>query len=196
MSKNRQVLAGCSLLFALLVAGGFAAYGLYRGAIILLPTLRSLDPEVLAAIIATVGTVVAAVGTVVYSQARTKQKEIAEAHRPQKVKVYSAFMDALVDLLRKTKRGELDNIAEDEDFVERFLHFKRDLIVWGSPGVISAYREFEDRALEGSARQRVLRMDKILREIRKDLGNKTWNLQHGALIQMFLNDRIDEIDAG
>lgn len=36
-------------------------------------------------------------------------------------------------------------------------------------------------------------MDAILREIRKDLGNRTWTLEEGALIQMFLNDPLDQI---
>jgi hypothetical protein len=162
----------------------------------LLPSLELVDPQLLAAIIAAVGTVLAAVGTVVYSQARTKQLEIAEAHRPRKVEVYSNFMTALVELLRRTKRGQLEGITEDEEFVERFYVFKRDLIVWGAPGVIKAYRRFELGANEGSARKRILRIDTILREIRKDLGNKTWTLPRGALIQMFLTDPIEKIGEG
>lgn len=193
MTKRKQILTGCGLLIGLIAVGVGVTYGLFVAAKALLPALRDVNPELLAAIIATVGTVLAAVGTVVYSQARTKQLEIAEAHRPRKVEVYSAFMDALVELLRRTKRGELDAIEKDEAFIERFLLFKRDLIVWGSPGVIKAYRRFELGALQGSARDRVLRMDAILREIRKDLGNRTWTLQEGALIQMFLNDPVNQI---
>lgn len=193
MSKRRQILTGCGLLLVLVALGAGATYGLFSAATAFLPALRDVDPELLAAIIATVGTVLAAVGTVVYSQARTKQLEIAEAHRPRKVEVYSAFMDALVELLKRTKRGELEAIDKDEAFIERFLFFKRDLIVWGSPGIIRAYRRFELGATKGSMRERILRMDAILREIRKDLGNRTWTLPQGALIQMFLNDPVDQI---
>lgn len=119
--------------------------------------------------------------------------EIAESHRPRKVEVYSNFMETIVEVLQKTRRKELDGITEDESWISRFVAFKRDLIVWGSPGVINAYQQFERNAGKVSTRETILLMDAILREIRKDLGNRNLSLKPGALIQLFLTDRIEDL---
>ena len=153
----------------------------------MLPYFGSLDTQVVAALVATSGTVLAAVATVVYSQRRTKDREIAEAHRPVKVEIYKRYMEALFELLLLTKKESLPDTL-DERWARRFMDLKRDLIVWGSPGILRAWTKFERESMQKPAKERVLMMDDILREIRKDLGNSNWLLQRGDLVQMFIND--------
>lgn len=151
-----------------------------------------MDGQVLAAIVAAGGTVFGAVATVVYSQRRSKDRELAEAHRPQKVKVYDAFLTMTVDEMKNAKKGK--GVAITSRLIERMFSFKRDLLVWGSPRVIRAYRDFEASPEDEGAKLKIMRVDRILREIRADLGNSNRGLRKGALIQLFLTEELKSVD--
>ncbi len=99
------------LIFLGLIVG--IGYGLIYFLINAPTLLGSLDKEVLAAIIATSGTILVAVGTVVYNQRIARQSQIAEAHRPEKIKVYKGFMKGVISLMRQAKGGKLgDDLQE------------------------------------------------------------------------------------
>lgn len=150
--------------------------------------LLSIDKQVAASIIAASATLLAAVGVALYSQRRIKKREVAEAHRPQKIEVYSQFMQTIVQVFLRSKDTGADNSTEGfvKEFEEFFMSFTKGLIVWGSPGVIRAWQTFRRTSSSGAT---VLPLvDDILREIRRDLGNSNWGLQRGDLIKLFLKD--------
>ena len=78
---KERMLAVLGFLF---VAAG--TYGVYAFLRYVLNLLLSIDKQVAASIVVASGTVLAAVGVALYSQRRTKEREIAEAHRPQRSK--------------------------------------------------------------------------------------------------------------
>ncbi len=180
--KQRLILAFGFLLI------GCAIYAGYTFVRYLANLLLSIDKQLATAIIAASGTFLAAVLVALYSQRRTKDREIAEAHRPQKIEVYKSFMETIAGLLKRTKDESTDNSQEafNKEFLEFFVAFTRDLIVWGSPGMIKAYYKFRTNTTSDATV--LLLMDDILREIRKDLGNSNWSLKRGELIRLFLSD--------
>ena len=182
-SKLKQIfLVITGLIFiAGISVGGFLILR-YFGHLLLV-----IDKQVAAAIIAASATLLAAVGVALYSQRGIKKREIAEAHRSQKIEVYNQFMATIVQVLRKSKENA-DNSADafSKEFEEFFVTFTRDLIVWGSPGVIKAWENFR-RGHTSSVLVLIL-VDDILREIRKDLGNSNWSINKGDLIKLFLKD--------
>ena len=166
-----------------------ALYLLGRGAGAVWVALLGLDKEVTVSIIASVGTVLAAVAAVMYNQRRAQARSIREQHRAPKVALYKSFMDnALVGVLRLMREKGGDAVAPEDlpdDLEEFFLSFHAELIVWGAPGVISAYDTFRRRA---GGKDTLLLLDDVLQAIRKDLGHSNWALSRGDLISLFLKD--------
>lgn len=155
----------------------------------------AFESEFAAALVATAGTVIIGVVTLLLTLRESKQREIREAHRAQKVDVYKRFIEtAIVGLLRQVvdgkKLSEQEMVEKYQDF---FITFTADLIVWGSPGVIKAFRDYR-RAAAAEQSNVLLYIDEILKEIRKDLGNSNWGITTGELMSTFLRDP-DEIKA-
>ena len=154
MTKIVQRVISLAALLVLISLVGGLGYGLVLLSLHSREALAGMDREVIAALVAASGTILASVGAVVYGQRRTRQSEIAEAQRPQKIEVYKNFMQFVVDIMRRSM-GETvgdDSLQlpklELEDF---FFSFTRDIILWGSPGVITAYTQLEiDLILKGS----------------------------------------------
>jgi len=176
------------IIIAAIVYGVFAFFRwLFMGVI-------GLDAKVSAAIIAACTTVIASVVTVVYTQQKTKSREIDNSHRSEKAKIYKRFMDeVVVKVLKAKKEDKIDSPEFKKKLEEDFFSFTGDIIVWGSPNVILAYTEFRSSGTasensEGSSRNILLKIDNLFQAMRKDLGNSNWGLNHGDLIKLFLTD--------
>jgi len=186
----------CALSFLGLIAALTAISALVYGSIELLQytfEATHLSKEVTASIVAAVGTILSSVAAMIYNQRKSKEREIAEAHRPEKVRVYSSFMETMVKQLRKEKNEERRDF--ESEVIDELFKFKRDLIVWGSPGVINEFLEFEEKArgeVENHA-DILIHFDRILQEVRADLGNSNWSLQDGDLVQLLLTDDLQEV---
>lgn len=191
MRKAKQFLMGIAS-FILLASSIYLSYIFLRhiGHYLLL-----FDKQVVAAMIATTGTLFAALATVLYSQRRSKERDIAEAHRPQKVELYKRFMEMLIAVLKLSKDEKLEGITTglpNDGLQEFFYEFTRDIIVWGSPEVIQAYKKFRTNDEQGHALALFL-VDDLLRAIRLDLGNSNKGLSRGDLVKLFLRDP-EEVD--
>ena len=175
---------GAVMFFLIIVL--LAIWGLSLLLRLVYHSIAALDSSVAAAIIAASVTGLISVITVVYGQRRTKERELREAHRPQKVKVYRAYMEVMFDLLKRIKdTGSASNAALPPDAAEKMLSFKRDLILWGSPGVIRAYLEWETVG-QADPEKGLLAWARMLREFRKDLGNSNWLLKDRQLLYLIL----------
>lgn len=145
-----------------------------------------LDEKISAAIIAACATVFVSVATVVYTQQKTKSREIDNSHRSQKMEIYKQFMDkAVIGLLKASKEKKIESPEYQKELEDLFFAFTGDVIVWGSPAVIRAYTSFRNT---GSNPDIVLRIDDLLQAMRKDLGNSNWTLNRGDLIKLFITD--------
>jgi D-alanyl-lipoteichoic acid acyltransferase DltB (MBOAT superfamily) len=170
----------------------------YGSVLLLLRSIRALagfESEFAAALVAISGTVLIGIVTLVFTQRESKRRDIREAHRVQKVAIYKRFMDtAIVDMLKRTAGGkELSNDEVVQLYQEFFITFTADMIIWGSPNVIQAFRRFRigTASQPQSAQTVLILMDELLREIRKDLGNSNWQIAPGDLFSAFLKDPND-----
>lgn len=165
------------MLLALIVWGCW--YGLSWAA----TTFLSLEKDVARAVVGAAGAIFVSVLTAVLSQRSNKMREIAEAHRPSKVKTYEMFMAFLVDRLKGAKKGEVfDANSLDDKFLDQWFAFKQGLIVWASPTVIAEYLSME-RMSDPSM---LMRTDALLRAMRQDLGNSNKGLARGDVMRLFL----------
>lgn len=161
-------------------------YGIYHVLAGILNIIPILNPNVVTSIVAAL----TAFFGFLYNQKKAKERDISEAHRPQKVELYKQFMNIVVDLQTRALEGKLDEIQKDEmpkELVEKMIGFTCDLIVWGSPDVIKKWDKFRCAAAQASPNMLFV-MDEMLQSIRKDLGNSNFLLKKGDLIKLFLRD--------
>jgi hypothetical protein len=160
----------------------------------LVDTLQSIDTEVAAAIVAASATFLAAVVTVVYSQTRSKAREISATHRSNKAEAYKGFMRFISDLLLESKNSDssIQRGSLPKKLQETYFSIRSDLIVWGSPNVINAYKRLQYNLGTGSPATLLL-CDDVLQEMRKDLGLSNAGFKRGDLIKMFLTNP-EELD--
>ncbi len=151
--------------------------------------LKDIDKTVQSTMIAAIGTVLASVLAVLYNQRRSKEREIAEAHRPMKIDVYKKFMEMMVELIKGSKQSNPQNQAIITKNLEKgFYEFTRDVIIWGSPSVLKSYSKFRNPPKDQKEYQILIYFDEILREFRNDLGNSNKGIKTGDLIKLFLTD--------
>lgn len=158
-----------------------------------LKSMAGLDARLSGAIVAACATVFVSVLTVVYTQNKTKSREIDNSHRPEKMKIYKDFMDkSVIGILRASKSSRVGTPEFQAEMEEVFFRFTGDVIMWGSPAVVNAYSSF--RKSSGS-NLILLRMDELLQAMRSDLGNSNFGLERGALMKLFITDpdSLDEL---
>lgn len=172
--NKKQVVTG---VLALLAVSAFGLWAIYSA----LQWFQSLNASVAAALIT------ASIGLIGlwYAQWQSKTRDIAESHRASKIEVYKGFFD----LVEKSQTNEIDGI-NDESIPEwlktDFQKLNRGLLLWASPGVITAYLNF--RTVADSGGNILSAVDTMYREIRKDLGNSNYQLKPGDLIRIGLKD--------
>ncbi len=182
-------------LVVLLAVSGGIVYGIGLLSMRAIRALSGFESEFAAALVATSGTVLIGIITLVLTQRESKRRDIREAHRVEKVAIYKRFMDtAIVDMLKRTTGGtELSDDQMVQLYQEFFITFTADMIIWGSPGVIQAFRRFRIGTANQpqNAQNALMLIDELLREIRKDLGNSNWRIAPGDLFSAFLKDPND-----
>lgn len=173
MNKKQFIVGGIALL-ALIVFGLWAIYSTFQW-------FQSLNPSVAAAL------TTASIGLIGlwYAQWQSKTRDIAESHRASKIEVYKVFFD-LVEKFQSSEEGEINDETIPEWLKTDFQKLNRGLLLWASPGVITAYLNF--RTVAGSGGNILFAVDNMYREIRKDLGNSNYQLKSGDLIRIGLKD--------
>ncbi|MBC8142288.1 MAG: hypothetical protein H7Y38_12700, partial [Armatimonadetes bacterium] len=84
-------------------------------------------------------------------------------------------------------------LVKQKEFVKFFTDFSANLIVYGSQDLIEVYSEWRSSSGKVSGEQNLLNLEKVLFQIRKDLGNDNSQLQPGNLVQMFLTDDAQDL---
>lgn len=118
-----------------------------------------------------------------YAQWQSKIRDIAESHRVSKIEVYNVFFD-LVEKFQKEDVGSYGEENISESLKKDFQKLNRGLLLWASPGVITAYLNFRKASTGGG--DILTAVDAMYREIRKDLGNSNSQLKPGDLIRIGL----------
>jgi hypothetical protein len=165
---------------AVLIGGAGAVVWFLRATV---GALSQLNPNFASAIVAALAGVV----VVVLGQVFNRSRQVSEAHRDRKVQVYSTFVQLIIDLQQATIRMTADELLKSEQTYRIFVKFNRDVLLWGSPNVIRAFLDY--RGEDGTATPLALvKMDKLLGAIRKDLGLSNWRLQKGDLVKILVRD--------
>jgi hypothetical protein len=167
----------------------------------------SPDKDVLVAVITASATFLTSVIVLAVTQADSKAKELREAHRVQKIEVYSEFSELIFMIFASVKvpaREDLEVSAKEalikktqEDLQTKYVSLNRKLLLWSSPEVMTAWLEFRAYAQSSSTQttanpkdglRTLVYMDEVLRAMRSDLQLSNSGLKKGDLVKSFLTD--------
>ena len=147
---------------------------------IFLTNINSADPSVKAGLIGLLGMFLVALIT----NYQTKKREIDARHFTERRKGYEQFVNLLFDFIESSKNNK--NLTEKE-MLPQIILFKKALLIWGGPNIIKAWNQFEIKSSDKLPPEKALEeMEKILKEIRKDLGHDDSKLESGNLLGLFL----------
>jgi len=180
MKNTASVVLGLACLAAL-------GWGIYALLSLVFSTFAGLDKSVAATIVVTCGTVIISLLTIVIGRVWEQQTLIQKEHRERKIPIYLELLGFLFRFLTGEKTGKMPSETEVLEFLE---HFNKDFMVWGSDGVVKAWAKFRQQSTTDSvdATQSMLLLEKLILEIRRDLGHKNKQLVDGDLLSLFIND--------
>lgn len=168
--------------------------------------LTTAAPQLGSALIGTAGLIFVAVianfGTKIYEL----RQQIQQEQRAKKVEVYEEFMAFWFRLLTGGEDGEEADRPDDEEKnedskesnedevspetqaeIERYLReFTHRLVAWGTESVIREYVAFKE-TIKYDTDTDLLHFEKVLLEIRRDIGYKNKKLNRGDLLKVFLD---------
>lgn len=171
-------------VFAIILVIGAGAYFFIIGVI---REIGKIDAQLSGSVIAASVTAFAAVLTIIIGKYFENKARIQQELRMQKVKVYEKMINSLI----RNAFSEKPHDQKIEDIVKGYRDLIPDLIVWGSNKVIKAWNEFRNldwKSKSLTTDQMFGSYEKILREIRKDLGNSNKEFQNLELTRLFVND--------
>lgn len=129
MSKRGGIAQAVGVILAI----GFLAFVPYLIWVVaarLLTFLESANPSVSAAAVGAMATVLVGVTGFLYTQARTKSREIEEAHRSRKVEIYKGFL-VVARIMAKENPNVSLKPPKEQDLINFLVAFKTDVILWG-----------------------------------------------------------------
>ncbi len=167
------------------------------------------NPTVGAAIIAGSFTFLVSALTLIWTRHSDKQKdielkrkEIEQEHRHAKIPAYTEFIEFLFKLFNAQKTN---TTMSPDEVVKAMQDFTKKILIWGSDSVIKDYAIFseysvsiEERKIKGETisqaetMKTMLLFEKLLYDIRADLGHENKGLGECDLLTLFINDIREE----
>jgi hypothetical protein len=185
-SRARQIL---SAIVGLGIIGAF----LYGGIVAVragFHVLESLDSDIAVAIIAAAATAFVSVLSIVLGKAYEGRALIHAEHREKKTPVYEDLIHFMSRILIGQKTGDAPTEKEILSFLSTFT---QRIMVWGSDEVLAAWIKWRRAALNEKQQKEdpmvlLLLYEKLILEIRRDLGHKNKDLHSGDVLALYVND--------
>ncbi len=147
------------------------------------------------ALASTVITALVAVFSVIFVYWKEQDKARKEAHRSNKIEVYSIFFDIVFEVLKKSKdKDGVDDYINSSELLDKFTELHRGALFYGSPSVIKALSDWRRNVDNTSDPMNVMRkIGTVLLAMRKDIGLSNRGLDSLTVHQIYVNDDIQEI---
>jgi Zn-dependent protease with chaperone function len=150
-------------------------------------TLTSLKSDIAVAIIAASGTIAVSIFSLVISKYLESRAIITVEIRAKKVPIYEELISTIYGVLFAEKLGQPP--MSEANLMKFFAKLTEKLTIWGSDGVVKAFRAVRMSAIGGEASEKTLfGYETLLMEIRKDLGHGNKGFRKGTLLGLFVND--------
>lgn len=190
-SFARQALAFVGSLVALAAIVTGLAAGLR---LLLRYTFHGVSPTVEAAIVAAAATGILSVLSILLQRQYERRQQLEQVIRQRKTEIYESVVNSFFDIFGlgkdRTEEQSQEAIAEA---VIRLAELTPHLGSWASDSVLISWSRYRRvMAAQGSPLDSILGFERVLLEIRRDLGHPNKDVKQGDLLGLWIND-IDEI---
>lgn len=159
----------------------------------LIKLFSGLNKDIAAAIIAASVTIILSVISIVLTKILERRSEIVRELRLKKIPIYEELIKFWFNVLFASKAGKQP--PSEKEIVIFLNDFTQKLIIWGSDGVLKYYTIFRDKLINADANKitaahfdGMFIFEKLMLEMRKDLGHKNKNILKGDILSLFIND--------
>jgi len=178
--KTLQLLFGLTLLtgvaWAIYLIVDFIARGLAR-----------MKSDLAVAIVAAAASVMISMVSLVLAKRYETLASITQELRAKKTPIYEEFVATIYKMLFAEQLGR--EPMSQLDLMSFFASYTEKLTIWGSDGVIKAWRAIRMSAISKvDGAETLFLYENLLVEIRKDLGHKNQGFKKGTVLGLFVND--------
>jgi len=118
-----------------------------------------------------------------YRHEKERREEVERQLSDQKYGAYVELIDIFFDLLKNAKFGRSQG---QDELIDRMMDANKELIIYGSDEVVSAYFRWIAEARSG-----IMDLEKfgdIIVSIRRDMGNPNTDLQSHDILRVIITD--------
>ena len=171
-------------VFALLLAA--VGWGLY-----------ALNPNVSAAIIATVVTATVSIYQLNATRRHQTEALVEKDLREKKVEVYQRLISFIIEMLFAERMGKTQS---PQDVLRAYAELAPSMTIWTSDEVLAEFSRFRSGLVQQGAsldaRQVIAYLERLILTIRRDLGHKNVGLVDGDILSVFITDAYKVSNAG
>jgi hypothetical protein len=150
--------------------------------------------------VAAAGAVLLAIVNLVAQRYVDRRRDIEARQREKKIEVYVGFQRFWFDFLLspESRKARSEGRQNFDEIAPKLNEITQEMILWASPGVLKAQSDFR-RLISNSKKkpppeQVMLQFEKVLYEIRKDLGHGKGRMKERDVLALFIYD-VDEMEA-
>ena len=154
-------------------------YALYKFIFFIIETLPTLDAVVIVALITGTLSIVGLVISKIFESRQVTKRYLYE----KKEIPYTDIIQMIYKLpLYANEKG-----IDEKEMINDMREMSKKISMWGSDAVIKKWHEFIKETRTDSF-QSLFKLEEVILEIRKDLGQKNSNLAKGDMLRFFVND--------
>ena len=141
------------------------------------------------------------VGAAILTHVLTKQREIDARHFEQKRAIYDELLGWYTQLLRQNNPrigNPRDKRLSERELATRLFDLQRKAVLWSDNDILKWWLQMMESANESHSKssiEPVMKMDKLIRLMREELGKNNAGIKPGDLMAMFLLGGRDELRA-
>ncbi|MEM6479002.1 MAG: hypothetical protein AAF647_08150 [Pseudomonadota bacterium] len=164
--------------------------GVFRVFAYLAEGARPLEASVYVPLVVTVTSAACGLAVTLYSQAKTRRREIEAAFRERKIEIYWEFLEALARLQMNANERLKGAPIDENDLARKLIEIRTKAVLWGSQDVLIALEKMGKPSEAGVERMFHI-IEDIQRAMRSDLGLPNWKLGQRFFIRLMLNEELD-----
>ncbi|WP_298675736.1 hypothetical protein [uncultured Lentibacter sp.] len=185
--KVTKIFLGILIILFGITMTGFLAFQGWLIATAVVNGAKTLEPTVYVPLVVTLTTASLGLGATLYSQARTRRQEIESAFRERKIEIYLDFLNTLKEVFLAEKKELNFPKVKQSELVVKLIEVRTKAVLWGSTGVLQALSEFS-KVSENNPRAMLSVVDRLQREMRKDLGLSNSGLEEEFFTKLILSN--------
>jgi hypothetical protein len=181
---------GIAIAGAIIAICGLFGWKLFVFAQAVFEGAKTLEPAIYVPLTVTVTTAVLGLGATLYTQSRSRKRDIEAAFRERKVEIYLDFLKTMEQVLLAGK-PELGLAPIDQNaLVIKLVSIRTHAVLWGSSGVLKELSNFT-KVGEGNPKKMFRVIEKLQREMRNDLGLSNSGLEQDFFSRLILSNPND-----